>query len=407
MADAHDAGNLHSLNILMLLTNAFDPDPRVHREARALVQAGHRVTILCWDRDRKAAAYEVVDGIHLERIYVDSTHGRGASQMFYLAKFWAKAFAVARKKEFDVVHAHDFDTLPLGFALARIKKARLVYDSHESYVDMMHGLPAVVRSAIYHSENFLLKRCDLVITVGDILKEFLQERGARNICVVGNWQDPAKFVFDEGALRQGRSELGISDEQKVIAFIAHLGRERRVPELVDAIRNAPDTHLILGGNGPCAELAQKAADEFSNISYLGYVQPDKVPFYTAMADIVFYGFDPDNPNARFSAPNKLFECLAAGKAMLTGNFGEIGRIVKEWQCGIILEDYAVEKIRSALDEMSGEQVEKFRRQSAAACRERFSWPVAADILIENYANLRVEPGRTPEPQSAQGAQRKN
>lgn len=380
-------GDCRPLNILMLLSNAFDPDPRVHREAKTLVEAGHQVTILCWDRDRKAAEHEVVDGICLERIYVDSTHGRGASQMFYLAKFWAKAFAVARKKEFDIVHAHDFDTLPLGYALARIKKARLVYDSHESYVDMVHGLPGVIRSAICHSENFLLKRCDLVITVGDILKEFLQERGARNICVVGNWQDPAKFVFPEETLRQGRSELGISEKQKVIAFIAHLGRERRVPELINAVRNSPDTFLILGGNGPCAELARQAANENSNICYLGYVQPGRVPFYTSLADIVFYGFDPDNPNARFSAPNKLFECLAAGKAMLTGNFGEIGRIVKEWQCGIILEDYAVNKIQTALDEMAGERLEAFRRQSAAACRERFSWPVAEDILIENYAGL--------------------
>ncbi len=387
MACAHEEGNRRPLNILMLLSNAFDPDPRVHREALALVEAGYRVTILCWDRDRKAPAYEVTDGIHLERIYVDSTHGRGASQMVYLGGFWVKAFAAGRKKNFDIVHAHDFDTLPLGYFLARLKKAKLVYDSHESYVDMLHTLPGKLRKMICHAENMILKRCDLVVTVGDILMEHLRERGAKNICVVGNWQDPEKFVFDERELQSEKAKLGIGEDQQIITFIANLGNERRVSELIAAVRESSDTFLILGGNGACAELARQAADECANICYLGYVHPSRVPFYTALGDIVFYGFDPDNPNARFSAPNKLFECLAAGKAMLTGDFGEIGRIVREQQCGMILPDYAAMTINAALSEMSGERLEYFRRQSSAACREKFSWPVAANMLIENYNNL--------------------
>jgi len=51
---------------------------------------------------------------------------------------------------------------------------------------------------------------------------------------------------------------------------------------------------------------------------------------------VYYGFDPNNPNARFSAPNKLFEALAAGKPLVTGDFGEIGEVVRESECGVIL-----------------------------------------------------------------------
>jgi len=370
--------------ILMLLSNAFDPDPRVHREARALVDAGYQVTILCWDRDRKCQAEEVVDGIRLLRVYVDSTHGRGASQVVYLAAFWAKAFAAGRKVTFDIVHAHDFDTLPLGYALARWKGTKLVYDSHESYVDMVHTLPGVIRTAIWHAENFLLKRADLVITVGDILKEFLQGRGARNICVVGNWQDPEQFVFAEQELAAERERLGIRPGQKVIAFIANLGAERRIPELIAAVSQTPDAFLILGGNGPGAEQAKAAAATCPNIAYLGYVQPQRVPFYTALADIVFYGFDPANPNARFSAPNKLFECLAAGKAMLTGDFGEIGRIVREMQCGVIIPDYDVARIRAAIEGLCGEVLSEYSRNARRAAGERYSWPRAAEILLANY-----------------------
>ena len=100
--------------ILMLLTNAFDPDPRVHQEAKALVGAGYDVTILCWDRDMKAPPREIVDGIKIERIYVRSTHGRGTGQMVFLFLFWLKAVKRALFRPFQVIHCHDFDTLLLG-----------------------------------------------------------------------------------------------------------------------------------------------------------------------------------------------------------------------------------------------------------------------------------------------------
>ena len=42
--------------VLMLLTNAYDPDPRVRQEALALIGMGCRVRLLAWDRDLKAPA---------------------------------------------------------------------------------------------------------------------------------------------------------------------------------------------------------------------------------------------------------------------------------------------------------------------------------------------------------------
>ena len=68
--------------VLMLLTNAFDPDPRVHQEAVSLVNAGYDVTILGWDRDLKAVPKERIDGIHVERIFaVIISHRQGRKEL--------------------------------------------------------------------------------------------------------------------------------------------------------------------------------------------------------------------------------------------------------------------------------------------------------------------------------------
>jgi glycosyltransferase involved in cell wall biosynthesis len=374
-------------SVLMLLSNAFDPDPRVHNEAKALVEAGYNVAIICWDRDQKAPPEETIDGVKVERICVRSTHGRGAGQLAFLFLFWLKGLIRGFFRSFQIIHCHDFDTLPLGYLLAKLKRAKLVYDSHESYVDMLVNIPAALKRLIYATENLLLKRADLVITVGEILKEFLIERGAKNACVVGNWKDPDDFKFPIESLESERLRLGIAKDQTVICFIAHLTKERKLPEVIEVVAEAPDLFLLLGGGGNAQELAEQAQREHSNIRYLGFVHPKRIPFYTAMSDLVFYGFDPEVRNSKFSAPNKLFEALGAGRPILTADFGEIGRIVKERRCGALLKDYSKEELAKGFRSLRGENGKLLGANALKAGREIYSWSNAKSVLLKNYSRL--------------------
>lgn len=371
----------------MLLTNAFDPDPRVHDEAKALVRAGYGVTILCWDRDLKAAPSETIDGIEIERVYVRSTHGRGSGQMFFLLLFWLKALTRGLSRSFEVVHCHDFDTLPLGYFLAKVRGAKLVYDSHESYVDMLVNLPAALKTLIFWTENLLLKRTSLVITVGEILKQSLEKRGAKRACVVGNWKNPEEFQFPPDVIAAEKKALGIDNGQLVVSFIANLGPERQVPHLIEAMARMPGVFLILGGGGSAGRLAENAAKRCRNVHYLGYVHPSKIPLYTAMSDVIFYGFDPNNPNARFSAPNKLFEALSAGKAILTCDFGEVGKITKEEKTGIVLKDYSPQEIARAVKELSPSASAAMGKRGKEAALEKYSWNKAEEVLLKAYRSL--------------------
>ena len=372
----------------MLLSNAFDPDPRVHQEAKALIRYGYRVTILCWDRDCKSLSEEVIDNIQIKRTFVKSTHGRGSTQVFFLLLFWLKAFVTALGLRYQFVHCHDFDTLPLGFMLSLFSGAKLIYDSHESYIDMLSNLPGTLRKTIYSLENILLKKADLVITVGDILAGEFKKRGATKVVVVGNWKDPKAFQLDNQAIQNERAKMGISADQFVISFIANLGAERQVPQLLEAITRLPEAFLIIGGKGPMAKMASDMAERFPNIKFLGYVQPSKIPLYTALSDAIFYGFDPHNPNAKYSAPNKLFEALAAGKPIITGNFGEIGKIVRERKCGIVLKDYSVQSIISGISLLMVEKKRAKQNLNAIEASRIYNWNRAEKILIRAYNGLK-------------------
>jgi len=377
------------MQILMLLTNAFDPDPRVYQEAKVLIEKGYKVSILCWDRDPKAPFQENIDGIYVERIYVKSTHGRGSTQIIFLLLFWIKALIKALSKKIDITYCHDFDTLPLGYTISRLKKTKLVYDAHESYVDMLaNNVSPLIKKIISVAENYLLKKVDLTITVGDILKESLIKKGAFQVMVVGNWKQLTDFQFSAKVLEEEKTKLGIPKDALVVSYIAHLNPERKIEPLLRSIENEEDVFLVVGGRGPIEKIVRNSAQKHKNIIFLGFVHPLKVPFYVALSDVVYYGFDKNNPNAQYSAPNKLFEALAAGKAIITGDFGEIGHIVKKYNCGLILKDYSIEEIKKAINILKNKNyLIEIQNNSLKIAEKKYNWQMAKENLTKAIDKL--------------------
>ena len=119
--------------VLMLLTNAFMPDPRVYQEAASLVKNGYAVKILCWDRGENLPENEVIDGIEIERIRIRSVHSRGTSQVIFLLLLWLKMLWCSTKEKFDIVYCHDFDTLPVGLLIKALYKRVVIFDSHDVF----------------------------------------------------------------------------------------------------------------------------------------------------------------------------------------------------------------------------------------------------------------------------------
>jgi len=360
--------------ITMLLTNAFLPDPRPHREALSLARAGYSVKILCWDRGEGLAPREVIDGIAVERIRVASRHGRGPLQIVFLLQVWCTMAARVFKDMPDLVWCHDFDTLPAGIIIKKCKGNKLVFDSHEVFSKMLGGnVPAFLKKFIAILERWLIKYADMIIVTCAAMRDFYAFRGAANILVVGNQKDPAVFQIPPEMLDGQRSILGIGGEL-VISYIANLGPERIIAPLLDIVKDDSGLFLIIGGDGCQKPLVEAAARDCRRIKYLGYVPHDRVPLYTALADVVYYGYDKNSGMAEYCNPNKLFEALAAGRAFLGGDFGEMGKIIKEEGCGIALAGFTRESIQDAVAILKDrKRLEEFKANARTAGASKYNW----------------------------------
>lgn len=372
--------------ILMLLTNAYDPDPRVRQEALALLGRGYRVTIIAWDRDLCNAATEFMEGVEVRRIFLASLHGRGNIQMLFYPLVYLKILWVARNTEFAAVHCHDLDTLLVGFALGKLRRVPVVYDAHENFTDMLEGnIHPLLRRVLIGLENFFLRRVNLLVTVGKKLQRYFADRGARHSVVVGNWKSASEYARTPPQNAAVRQALNIPDSAMIVACITQLFADRKISELLDAVDGSPGVYLVIGGKGALEPLVKQRAERNPRIKFVGFVTAEAIPAYTCASDVVYYGFDPANPNSRFSAPNKLFEALAAGRPLITGNFGEIAEIVRSNACGIVLESYTVENIRLAFERLQDTSTRLVMAENARRCGTMQE--SAAQILDHEYSKL--------------------
>jgi len=374
--------------ITMLLTNAFMPDPRPLWEARSLTKAGYSVKIICWDRGEGLAEKETVDGILVQRISFRAKPTGVISKAFYLAIVWLRMLLCLAKEDADIIWCHDFDTLPVGIVFKTFKRKKVLFDSHEIYSKMLYGdIANPLKRFIEFLEKALVKKADHVIVTCRPMAEFYASLGVRNITVVGNFKDPFLFRISQELLEKERGILGVKSEL-VICYIANLGRERIIEPLIDVVKEDSGIFLILGGDGYQRPLAERAARECPRVKYLGYVHNDLVPLYTALADVIYYGYDKKSGMAEYCNPNKLFEALAAGKAFIGGDFGEMGKIVKEENCGLALGEFSKESIKKAIETMKDkDRLLGFKENALRVGLEKYNWDKAQLNLLKAVSQV--------------------
>lgn len=375
-----------SRRVAMLVSNACAPDRRVVREAEALVGRGHHVTVIAWDREGSHVPHEGMSGVQIERIRVPSAYGLGLQRLRQWPAFARQALAHLKRANWDAVHCHDLDTLPVGYAYTRGRRVPLVFDAHESYPDLVAPkLPRWAVLALRATERFLVPRVDALITVGDLLAGHYR-RWVQRVAVVRNCQPMSAESSDPRTLRL---EWELDRVDLVVCYIGGFTYGRVILPLIEVIKTDPTLGLVLVGEGPQSTSLLTAAEGVDRIRYLGKrVPPDQVVSIMQGADIVYYGLRSDYPNNRFSSPNALYSALAAGRPLLTTNVGEVSLVVQAEECGVILDKPTKEAIVVGLAKLRDATARKvMARNARLAAKTRYNWSAAEQELLSLYREL--------------------
>jgi glycogen(starch) synthase len=269
----------------------------------------------------------------------------------------------------DIVHANDFDTLPAGWLLARSSRARLVYDAHELYSEFEPDPPRVYRAATTRLEGALARRADAVATVSGPLREELVRRLRLT--------RPPAVVLNLPELHLGNPPVRPSSAPLQAIYQGSFGTGRPLRQLLDAISLAPSIHLTLRPIRIERDVLRseiEARGLGDRVDIADQISP-------AVAVSALHEFDvgiifdrPVTLNGELSLPNKLFEYLMAGLAVVAPRLPGIAPLIAREGVGLTFEPTRSDGLAAALEEVAGDRgrLAEMRTRARRAAVERYN-----------------------------------
>lgn len=373
------------MRILFCRSNPIAPDPRVEKEAKALVYAGYEVQALGWDRGAVLPLFEDQYGFKIHRLHIRAKFGDGLGNLPALLRwqigllFWL----IRNHKTYESIHACDFDTILPSLIAKLLFRKKVVYDIFDFYAAHLRRTPTWIKSLIRKVDYWAISKADAVILVDESRREQIQ--GSRPIKLVIIYNSPEDI---HTGLLPNRKAFPMGTNFH-LAYIGLLQVERGLFEMLRVLKLHPQWALVLAGFGGDEKEIFAMCTELSNVKFLG-----RIPYETALqlslaADVLFATYDPSIPNHRYSSPNKVFESMMLGKPIVVCKDTNMDRIIEEAECGVVIpygDMHALEHTLQTLSE-NIELRERLGRNGRIAYETMYSWGIMKSRLLELYSGL--------------------
>ncbi|HZM72438.1 MAG TPA: glycosyltransferase family 4 protein [Candidatus Polarisedimenticolia bacterium] len=318
----------------------YDEDPRVRRQAEALVAAGHAVDVYALRRPDDPETGEV-GGVRVQRLDVQRHQGAGPATYLreYVSFFVRAQFALTRghaRRRYALVQVA---TLPDWLVFAglplRMTGTPLLLDLHESmpafFASRFPGLArGPARRVMTLAERVSLAAASHCLTVNDGLRDRLVAGGlpASKIDVIAN--APSLALFDRAAA-QARPFMADGTLRLVYAGAVtptyELGVVLEALVRVRELRPELPFRLDVYGRGdsqPALEAQAATLGLAANVRFHGRIPIEAVPGAIAAADV---GLAPTRRDAftDVSLSTKIFEYGALEKPVVASRLPMIER----------------------------------------------------------------------------------
>lgn len=322
-------------SVVFLRSNPVNPDPRVEKEANSLIKAGYNVIVVAWDRSEKYKMKEA--NIDLKngsaKIYkfgIPATYGGGMkSNLKSLSLFQIRLiqWLFRYRKQYDIIHACDFDTAFVSSKCSKILNKKLIYDIFDYYVDSF-SVPKRLKKIIEHIDHRIINSANGVIICTE--KRIAQIKGTKPKLLGIVHNSPALANLNNCSLNLNHNKIKI-------VYVGTLLEGRLLKELANVIINNPNLELHIGGFGQLEHYFQEIALKYENIIYYGKLEYIKTIQLEQSCDIMTALYDPKIQNHYYAAPNKFYEALMIGKPIIMVKNTGMAEVVSKNKIGEVIE----------------------------------------------------------------------
>ena len=387
----------------MIVHSYYEEDPRVRREAEALVARGRDVDVFALRRPGDGPE-GTIGGVRLRRI--DVQRHQGASLWIYLREYltflvrssWAVARA-HRRRQYGVIQVHSLpDFLVFAALPLKLRRVPVILDLHEAMPEFFRTrFPRadwrIVHHALLLQERLSIAFADRVFAVNELMADRLLGLGIRadKVTIVPN--SPNLDLFDPAShpRRPFRADGSLR-----IVYTGALTPTYELDVALDAVarlatdRPDLDIRLELYGRGDSEPALREQAARLGiveRVTFHGRIPIEDVPAAVAAADL---GIAPTRLDAftAVSLSTKVFEYGAMGKPVVASRLPLVERTFSPDAVLTYTSGQALE-LSAGIARLADEPLEREARTARTEARVReLGWSAEADryaALVDRLA----------------------
>lgn len=324
------------------------------------------------DRRKWAAGYRFLRS-KLSRLMNSLILGFGQIQpWFYEVWYWRKrsyhqALEYLIHSRCDAILANDWESLPVAEKAARLLGSKLVFDAHE-YAPLQFENKLIWRLFFRGAIVYFIKKyshwIDRAFTVSPAISErYRQEFGFESVLLLNAPEivpiperdvdfEHVRLVHHGLAIRHRKLEgmiraLALSHRRFSLHFIL-MDRDRRY---LDELK----------------QLAEESAP--GRVVFHDPIRPEEMVHRISEYDIGFCYIYPSNYNYKICLPNKFFDSIAAGLAVLIGPSPAMVQFVQEYQAGWVAPSFEPKDVAETLNQITKDELVKRRLASREAAKK--------------------------------------
>lgn len=379
---------------------------RSYEVARRAVARGHRVLMVCGSAVRGNTGLSapfhggrrraVVDGIEVLEFDLAYSNRDGFIQRTAsFLRFALRSIGVALREDYDMVFATSTPlTAGIPGVVARwLRRRPFVFEVRDLWPELPRAMGVIrnplVLGAMSVLEWISYRSATRLVGLAPGIVEGIVRRGVdrARVTLVPNGCDIGLFGVGEAPWRPH----GVAPEDLLAVFAGAHGIANGLDAVLDAAaelqrRGRSDIKLVLIGEGKLKPgLEQRAAQaHLTNLIFHDPVSKARLAGLLAATDVGLQILDNVPAFYDGTSPNKFFDYLSAGLAVLINYPGWLATLLQEHACGFTVAPADPRAFADALEYAARHRaaVRTMGERAAALARSRFDRGVLADELVD-------------------------
>ncbi|MFW5720749.1 MAG: glycosyltransferase family 4 protein [Bacteroidota bacterium] len=345
------------MNIGVIVDNEFNHDARVRNECKILAQAGHDVTVLCFNFG-KYKTFEKVGNINVYRISIKQKIRNiffafnNSIELYNI--FWSnKIKNFIKKFNIDALHVHDLYMAKAAHYATKNTNIKITLDLHENYPAAVKGyqwmyqfpFTYLIRPQKWERlEKKYLEYPNNIVVLSESFRNdlllkypFLNKKTFAVYPNVPDLEEFKNYKIDQSMYPK--------DSDFILFYFGVISQRRGVFTVIDAleklIKEIPAIKLLLIGPADKAEKENflktiNTPKLKKHITWYSWKDIRLLPSYINISDICLSPIV-KNDQHESGVANKVFQYMIFERPLIVSDCKPQTKIVNEEQCGLVFK----------------------------------------------------------------------